>query len=98
MSCNILYPLKAFYPKALIKLKDLEWEPAFVLCADGTWHNGSQSLTQVPMCCYNINTPKSMNSRMEILTFLVRNNARQRMNKESFDFEIRKELQKVTRI
>lgn len=70
MSCNILYPLKAFQPKALNKLKDLEWEPAFVLCVDGTWHKGSQSLSQVPMCCYNSNTTNNMNSRMEILTFL----------------------------
>jgi len=69
MSCNILYPREAFQPKALNKLKDLEWESAFVLCADGTWHNGNQSLSQVPMCCYNSNT-NNKNSRMEILTCL----------------------------
>lgn len=71
MSCNILYPLKAFQLKALNKLKDLEWEPAFVLCAECTWHNGSQSSSQVPMCCYN-NTNNKKNSRMEILTLRVR--------------------------
>lgn len=69
MSCNILYPFKAFQPKALNKLKDLEWEPAFVLCVDGTWHHGSQSLSQVPTCCYN--TTNNKNGKMEIiLTFL----------------------------
>lgn len=70
MSCNILYPLKTSQPKPLNKLKELEWEPAFVLWADGTWHDGSQSPSQVPMCCYNSNTAKNKNSRMETLTFL----------------------------
>lgn len=69
MGCNILYPLNAFQPKALNKLKNLEWEPTFVLCMDGTWHSGNQSLSQVSMCCYNSNNFNN-NLRMEILTFL----------------------------